>query len=208
MVYASCEEETDHTRQRTRDNHRTDNHALYVNANVFCGIGAITDNRDLVAMLGVLQIDEHYDRQNEEDQNREEILITEEIREIAVRQRIKDTGRALHPNRNACRHETRCNIVEHKRKERLVGIEIRLEDRRKNAPNRTRNDTRYRHQEDEERIGHLAAEKLHASNGREATDENLSVSAEVPEFHFERRNNRNRHAEQERGILQEKPNTA
>ena len=54
---------------------------------------------------------------NGNSQNREEILVSEEIGEITRLQRREHARSALHPNRNEHGNKSRRNIIEHKRKE-------------------------------------------------------------------------------------------
>ena len=77
-----------------------------------------------------------------------------------------------------------------------------------NAPDNAGEDGGNCHDEDEQTIGHLAAQHQHAYRGGKAADEHLAFGAGIPEAHAEGRGDRQRDAQQNGDIMQGDQHTA
>ena len=160
-------------------------------------------------MLRVSHINEHK-RVDKERYDDDEHIFVSDIREPSLmRQKVYDpyiARSALVPSEREICHNTYCDVVHHKREQRLVRSEKRLEDRRYDSPDYSRKDAGHYHKYYYDCVRQYARQEFHARDSDKTSDEDLSVRAHVPEFHLERGYYRKSEHKQDRGVFHQRPN--
>ena len=208
VIDRTDEQETDQSAERTRQHKRADDDLFDIDARVARGVLALADDRDLIAVFGEAQIAEDERGDEDGDENGQKApahLPVPQGGKVCVRQGRHGARAVGIPERDEERNQIHRDIVHHQREERLVGIEKRLEHGGNDRPDRACRDACDKHDEAHERIGQRAAQIVHAHSARKAAHEHLTVAAEVPEAHPERDDERQRDAQQERGVLKQNP---
>ena len=118
------------------------------------------------------------------------------------------------------RHSALCNvladenygieydIVHHQGEQRLVGVPFGLEEGGQEAPYGAGQQRSRQRDDDQQEIGDLAAQQDHAGGGGQTADQGLTLGADVPEPHFERRRHRQRDTQQHGYVLAGDPDLA
>ena len=109
------------------------------------------------------------------------------------------------PANDEIRHQLNGHIVHHQGEQGLVGIILRLKKCGDQRPNGTGQHTGYNHRQYQQRIGDLATQADHTRRRCQTADQHLTLAADVPKPHFERRGQRQGHAQQHSQTLQQVP---
>ena len=163
-------------------------------------------------MLAVVKVDIHAHRQHCHDQNVEQIFILADLRQPAgLGHLVNDTqlaGALGHLPYNGKGDQLRGHIIHHQRKQRVVGVPFCLENGGNYRPDGASRDAGGHHDEDQQPVGQHVAQIDHAGCGSQAADEHLTLAADVPEAHFERRGYCQRDAQQNGNVLTQDPQLA
>ena len=207
---AADQQQTGQAADSAGKSHGADDDLFDIDADVMGGIFAFAHNGDLIAVLAVPQIDVHGDADDGDDKDIEQILDAENFREPAVGEQIgaDNIGAGLIRHLEEVFHQLDGDIVHHKGEEGLIGVPVGLKEGRDNAPDNAGEDGGNCHDEDEQTIGHFAAQHQHAYRGGKAADEHLAFGAGIPEAHAEGRGDRQRDAQQNGDIMQGDQHTA
>ena len=213
MVGACREQKSHQTADRAGEHHRADDHALDLDAGVARGALAFADDGDFIAVLAVVEVDVHENGHDRNDQNGQQILLAADDGEPAcftVLVDDADLARALRhfPDDDEECSELGCDVVHHEREERLVGVPLRLEERRKKAPQRACRDGGDEHDENQNAVRKLVAQHDHTCRGGKTADQDLTFCADVPEAHLECGRDGKGDAEQNREVLERDPEFA
>ena len=213
MVGACRQKKSHQTADRAGEHHGADDNALYFDACIACRALAFADDGDFIAVLAVVEVDVHENGHDRNDQNGQQVLLAADDGEPACfTVLVDDTDLA-----SALRHfpdddeecsELGCDVVHHEREERLVGVPLRLEERRKKAPQRACRDGGDEHDENQNAVRKLVAQHDHTCRSGKTADQDLTFRADVPEAHLKRRSNGKRDAQQNREVLEGDPGFA
>jgi len=191
-------EEAREAADRAGQGHRADVGVVDADARVARGVLGVADDGDLIAVLGVAQIDVHEGRQNEDDQHGPAVVLV-----VALGEQVADPAdvldgaavvdgadgvgsRRVLPHGHTERGELDGDVVHHQGKQCLVRVPLGLEEAGHDAPDAARHDGGDDHADEQQNGGHLAREFDHPEGGGDAADQHLALGADVPEPHFER----------------------
>ena len=213
MVGAADEQQSAKAAYRAGEDHGADDDLVHLDTDVARGAFTLADNGDLVAVLGVIQIEIHQNRDNSDDENIQKIFVAADLREPAdLRGLVDDADLAgalgVFPDDDEIGHKLRCNVVHHQREKRFIRIVFCLEIRRNEAPERTGQDAAHAHAHDNKGVRQRVAQADHARRRCERTGKHLTFTADVPEAHLKSRRHGERDAEKHRDVLQQPPDLA
>ena len=213
MVGAADEQQSAKTAYRAGEDHGADDDLVYLDADIAGGSLAFTDNGDLIAVLGVIQIEIHQNRDNSDDENIQKIFIASDLREPAdLRGLVDDADLAgalgVFPDDDEISHKLRGNVVHHQSKERFIRIVFCLEIRRDKAPESTGENAAHAHAHNHKSVRQCVAQADHARRRSQRAGEHLTLAADIPEAHFKGRRHCERNAKQHGDVLQQHPNLA
>ena len=167
MLVSGDDDEAAKSADCAREDKSTNSYLLYVDSGVFRGLFTLSDNGNLVAVLGVLEVDVHQYCEDCDYNNVEREVVSEQLREPAYLRTHVDGAerrRLSSPDIGVIRNELYCDVVHHKGEKRLVGVPVSLEECRYKAPNRAGYNACEEHREEKKGCGQLSAEVHHADS--------------------------------------------
>ena len=192
LILAGHDQEAAQAADRAGEDHRAHDDALDLDARIARGALALTDNGDLIAVLAVIEIDIHNAREDRHKQDREEVALPAETGSqpasvfwlmIPI---LPDPFGNLPYNGIEC-HKLGSYVVHHQCRQCLIGIPFCLEKCRNEAPDGSCCQAGHDHAQDHNCTRKLVPQADHAGRGCQTPDQDLSLTANIPEFHLESR---------------------
>ena len=213
MVGAADEQQSAKTAYRAGENHCADDDLVYLDADIAGGSLAFTDNGDLIAMLGVVQIEIHQNRDERDNEDIQKVFIASDLRKPADLGGLVDDADlagalGIFPNDNEIGYELHGDIVHHQSKERFVRIVFRFEIRRDKAPESAGENAAHAHAHNHKCVRQCVTQADHTRRRSQRAGEHLTLAADIPEAHFKGRRHGERNAKQHGDVLQQHPNLA
>ena len=206
MVDTGGHEEAHHGAQGAGEDHGADDDPIHLDAGIAGGALALTHHGDLIAVLAVLQIDEHKSGHKSHDQNGQKILITHCGQPASVAILIDNTNLTCalrhFPDDDEIGGKLHGNVVHHQGEQGLVGVPLGLEEGGQEAPDGAGHDRSRQRDNDQHGRGYLVAQQDHAGGGGQAADHRLTLGADVPKAHLEGRGNGQRKTQQNSHITE------
>ena len=210
MVGGADEQQARQTADAAGEQHGADDDLVHLDAHVPRGALGLADDGDLIAVLGVVQIDVHRHAQHRDDEDVQQVALSADDRQPAQLGLLvddADLARALGglPHHAEEGDQLGGDVVHHQREQRLVGVPLGLEEGGDAAPDGPGQDAGDDHAEDDGPVGEHVAQHYHARRRRETARQGLALAAHVPEAHPERRGDGQRYAQQYGHVLEGHP---
>ena len=213
MVGAADEQQSAKTAYRAGENHCADDDLVNLDADVARGAFTLADNGDLIAVLGVIQIEIHQNRDERDNEDIQKIFIASDLRKPADLGGLVDDADlagalGILPNDDEIGYELHGDIVHHQSKERFIRIVFRFEIRRDKAPKSAGENAAHAHAHNHKCVRQCVTQADHTRRRSQRAGEHLTLAADIPEAHFKGRRHGERDTEKHRDILQQHPNLA
>ena len=161
-------------------------------------------------MLGIIHIHGDQDGHDEHDQDGKTIFRAKYLGEpAALGLRVDDADRigslGILPDADQEVDDLRRHVIHHQGEQGLIGIKVRLEEGRNDAPQHTGNGTHHNNEDQCDRQGKRVAKIDHERCARRAAHQNLSLCADVPEAHPESGNQTDCDHKQDHGLSDSDP---
>ena len=195
------------------DGHGADSDLLHVDAGIPGGVLGVAHHGDLIALFGVLQIQEHADGQRQYDDDVQCVSLAEQSREPAALGLLVDLAHSVgaegvFPEGHAVAGQLDGHIVHHQGEQRLIGVPLCLEGGGDDAPDAAAQQAGGCHDHQQDRSGDGVAIGPHETGGHDAADEHLALGADVPELHLEGGGQAHADAQQSHGVADGDPTAA
>ena len=210
MVGAAYQQKSCQTADGTGQEHGADDDLLHLDANVAGGTLTLAHNGDLIAVLGVVQVDIHGDGEQCHHKNIQQVLVATDLGQPAGHGALvnhADLAGALGhlPHDDEEGDQLSGHIVHHQGEQGLVGIPLCLEEGGNGSPDGACQNAGDDHNEDQQPVGDLITQQDHAGRGGKTAHQHLTFTADVPEAHLEGGGDGQRNAQQNGDVLEEDP---
>ena len=213
MIGAGDKEKSGQPADRARDEKGADDGPAHVNTDIAGGGDTFSHDGDLISVLGIIQVNIHADGQDGDAENVQQVLVSGDHGEpsgLCVLVDDTDFAGSLgnFPDYDEIGDELSGDIVHHQGEQSLVRIPESFAGSRDHSPESACRQRGDHAQENQKPAGNLIAQEDHAGGRGKRSDQDLSLSSQIPETHAEGGGQSQRYAEQDGNILTQDPHAA